>query len=271
MAIKLTVPTKWNELSTIQLKNICYQLEIYQQLVKDAPDTIELNATKLYLTIAKELLRENNYKAVRIALKEIQPKTYVPYSQFIFNSIERTRFIKSFTVNKVQYFGPDIRLRNSTIAEFAFADVAFYKWRQSKNNIWLSVLVATLYREHAQEPTEIDIRRPFLKQAVDARVDKINKLDYKTKLAIAYTYEGCRNNIAKTYPRIFPKPIETEETKKNPLPPKKYVGFGEIILDKIEGDPAKLKETNSILTYDFLSIYDKDIRDLPKKQKQWQR
>lgn len=267
MAIQLTVPTTWNQLSKKQLENICYQLEAYHQLVKDSPESINLNATKLYLQIAKELIRENPYQDVRKALNEIQPKAYVEHSKFIYTKVERTRFIPVIKVNKQAYYGPDIRMRNSTIAEFAFADVAFYKWKQTNQLIWLSVLVAALYREPATEPTEIDKRKPFLKQAVDLRADKLQKLSYKTKLAIAYTYEGCRNHIAKSYPRIFPAPIVTEETKNQPPKKQKYVGFGEIILDKIEGDPSKLTATNAVLTYDFLSIYDKDIKDLPKKQR----
>lgn len=267
MAINLTVPTNWNQLTKKQLENIAYQLEVYHQLVKDSPESINLNATKLYLQIAKELIRENNYQDVRKALNEIQPKAYVEHSKFIYQKVDRTKFVPTIKINNQLYYGPDIRMRNATIAEFAFADVAFYKWKQTNQLIWLTVLVATLYREPATKPNEIDKRKPFLKQAVDLRADKLHKLSYKTKLAIAITYDGCRNHIAAAYPRIFPKPIETEETKNQPPVQPKYVGFGEIILDKIEGDPSKLSATNAVLTYDFLSIYDKDIKDLPKKQR----
>jgi len=265
MAINLTIPTTWNELSFTQLKNIVHQLEAYQEVIKDNTYTLEEASEKLYIQISKELLRGNTQHNIKKALEELHPEAYAPLSKFIYKKVERTRFILSVKIGKEKFFGPDIRLRNTVIAEFSFADVAFYKWRQTNNNLWLSVLCATLYRERATEPTEIDKRTPFQKLAVDNRADKFQKLDFKTKLAIAYTYEGSRNHIGATFKNVFPVPIETEETKNQPPKKQTYVSFGEIINYKIEGDPSKLAITNNVLTYDFLSIYDKEIANMSKK------
>ena len=240
-------------------------MESYHNIVKDNALAVVKSSEKLYSTVVKELLRENEKDHIKIALQEILPSAYQKVSQFIYQKIERTKFIESFTLNGIKYYAPAIRLRNTTIAEFSFADSAFYKWRQTNEIIWLNVLVACLYREKASKPLEYDIRRPFLKLAVDARADALSNLNYKTKLAIAYTYEGCRNAIAENYPLIFPKPITDPEIK---TPQKQnYVSFGEIILDKIEGDPSKFAPTNAMLTTDFFSIYNKDIKDQRKKKK----
>jgi len=265
MVVNLTIPQTWNELSETQLKNIAHQLECFQTLVKDSPDAITLAATKLYYQLSKELLRHNTWQNIRIALKEIQPKAFQDLTKYLYQSVERTTFIPSVKIKNVTYHAPATRLRNSTIAEFAFADVAFYKWRQTHNNIWLSVLCATLYREEATLPTDIDIRKPFIKLAVDNCADAFQKLNPKTKLAIAYSYQGCRGHIANTYPLIFPKPIEPEEGEAPIQTKKKYISFSEIILDKIEGDPSKLEATNNILLNDFLAIYNNDIKKINKK------
>jgi len=260
--LNLTFPKSWNDLSHTQLKNISHQLESYHTLVKDSPEVEAINATTLYFQLSKEILRHNPWRSIRIALKEIQPIAFKTFTEFLFKNNTRTNFIEKVKINGVKYYAPAPRLRNSTIAEFAFIDAAYYKWKQTHNNIWLSVLCAAMYREATPELNEIDIRKPFIKQAVDVRADAFQTLDIKTRLAIAYTYEGCRQHIANTFPLIFPKPIITEDsTALN----QKYVGFGEIILDKIEGDPSKLQTTNNVMLYDFLAIYNTDIKKLSKK------
>lgn len=265
MVINLNIPQTWNDLSETQFKNIVYQLECYHTLVKDTPQALENYTTALYLQICKELLRHNPWKSIRIALKEIQPKAYNTFSKFIYSGIERTKFTPQIKINNTIYHAPDMRMRNSTIAEFAFADTAYYKWRQTKNPMWLNVLCAALYREAATSKTETDIRKPFIKQTVDKRADAFFKIDHQTKLAIAYTYEGCRGHIAKTYPLIFPKPIEVEGAA--PIKKQKYISFGEIIIEKIAGDPSKLAHTNNVMLYDFLSIYNADMKKLRKTPK----
>jgi len=266
MAVNLTIPTTWNQLSQTQLQNIVHQMQAFQEIVKDTPASLATASSKLFTQIAKELLRGNEKEYIKIALEEITPQGYAPYTKFIYDGVERTKFIPSVRIGRTTYYGPDIRYRNATIAEFAFVDAAFYKWRQTSEPMWLNVLCASLYRESAPQPTEIDIRKPFVKgKSVDDRADIFVKLNYKTKLAIAYTYEGCRNRIAKQYPNVFPAPV-IDETDPKPLPKQKYISFGAIIHDKIEGDPSKLELTNNVLATDFLSIYEKDILDMRKKK-----
>lgn len=263
MDVFLKIPTTWNQLSHQQFSNIVVQLESYHEIIKADAKAVEECSTKLYLQLAKELLRHNKISAIKTALKEIQPKAFKELTQFIYKKTERTKFKEILKIKGTAYYAPAIRLRNCTIAEFSFADAAFYKWRHTNQPIWLNVLCACLYREAAPTPTDIDLRKPFLKQAVDARADIFEHVNYKTKLAIAYTYEGSRNHISSTFPRTFPKPVVVEG--ETPIP-QKYVSFGEIILDKIKGDPAKLAITNNVFVYDFLSIIENDIKNF-KRQK----
>lgn len=266
MIVNINIPTTWNELTQKQFNNIVYQLECYQTIIKDTPQAIAKATSQLYLQICKETIRENNWKAIRWALREIQPKAFKEYIDFIYKGVERTKFTPTIKIKKHTFHAPSIRMRNSTIAEFAYVDSVYYKWRTTQQRIWLDVLCAALYREADPKPNDIDIRKPFIKQAVDARADVFLHLDYQTKVAIAYTYEGCRNYIANTFPLIFPKPIKVEGEEYKPKK-QKYVSFGEIIIDKIEGDPSKLHITNNVMLYDFLSIYNQDIKNI-RKQKQ---
>lgn len=265
MLVNISIPQTWDSLTIKQFKNIVYQLECFQTIIKDTPVAKTYATTKLYLQICKELLSSNSWKAKRWALQEIQPKEFQPHTDFIYKTIARTKFLPSVKIQRTTYYAPATRLRNSTIAEFAYIDAAFYNWRQTQNRIWLDVLCAALYRETSTVSTEIDPRKPFVKIEVDARADQFEKLDYQTKLAIAYTYEGCRNHIANTFPLIFPKPLKVEGEEAPAPKNQKYVSFGEIILDKIQGDPSKLAITNNVLLYDFLNIYNQDIKHLRKK------
>lgn len=264
MQINLSIPQKWNNLSTDQLQNIALQFHLYQEIVKDSPKTESQTAARLFLQLSKELLRGNKWQAIRVALKEMRPKAFVELTKFLYEKADRTKFIPQIKVDGSVYHSPGQRIRNITIGEFSFADAVFYKWKQTKQPIWLTVLCATLYRPAADELNDIDIRKPFVKQAVDARADIFQLLPLKTQLAIGATYEGCRNHIADTFPLIFPKPIVIEGQPKPK--PGKYVSFGEIILQKIDGDPSKLMQTNNVLAYDFLNIINNDIKNFRKQK-----
>lgn len=255
--IRLTLPTSWNQLSKKQLENIAFQIECYHFEIRDNKDAELETRTRLYISVAKEFLRGNKFHNIRIALKEIQPKEYAKLTKFIFEQNTRTFFEESIKIKGSTYFGPAVRLRNVTIGEFALADSLFYNWKQSFKVGYLNALCATLYRKSDDSATEIDKRKKFNKLLVDSDSLAFKNVNYKTKLAIAYSYEGCRNNFIDTYKNIFPKKQHSQPTLKS-----KYTPFGEIILDKIKGDPSKLQTTQNLLASDFLAIYDKDIRDL---------
>ena len=255
--IHLILPTSWNELSKKQLENICFQLECYHFEIKDNQESELEIRTRLYFAIAKEFLRNNSWKNIRYALSEIQPKEYAVLTKFIFEKNTRTKFDASLKIKGVNYYGPDLRLRNVTIGEFSFEDSLYYNWKHSFNILYLNALCATLFRIKSNSIKETDKRQRFNKLLVDTNAKHFVNVPYKTKLAIAYTYEGCRNNFIDTYKNIFPKKEVNQPTLKS-----KYTPFGEIILDKIKGDPSKLITTQNLLATDFLAIYDKDIRDL---------
>lgn len=255
--IKLTLPTSWNELSKKQLENIAFQIECYHYAVRDNKETELEIRTRLYITVSKEFLRGNSWQNIRIALKEIQPKGYTVLTSFIYKKNTRTLFEEKLKINGVIYYGPSVRLRNVTIGEFSFADALYYNWKHSFNITYLNALCATLFRVKGKSLEETDKRQRFNKLLVDTNAKAFENVSYKTKLAIAYTYEGCRNHFIDTYKNIFPKQETNQPTLKS-----KYTPFGEIILDKIKGDPSKLKTTQNLLATDFLAIYDKDIRDL---------
>ncbi len=263
--VNVNMPAGWNDLSFQQLDNIAHQFHCYNEIIKDNVELLERTSQRLYYQVTKELLRGNSWFATRKVLREVHPKEYVPFTKFIYEGVDRTKFRPFVKLKGTVYHAPDTRLRNITIGEFSFVDAAFYQWTQTNNPIWLNVLCASLYREASSSPSDIDIRKRFLKQAVDRRADVFESFSLKKKLGIAKSYEGCRNHVANSFPRIFPKPVKIEGVE-NPVK-KRYVSFGQVILNKIEGDPSKLESSNNTNMYDFLSIIDADIDRIKKMKK----
>lgn len=81
----------------------------------------------------------------------------------------------------------------------------------------LDKLIATLYRQPKDsfDPhADRDIRIPLSDQGMKWRLQIVARMDMETKLSVLMWFEGCRSHIQRSFPRIFPKPDESE--KKSP-------------------------------------------------------
>lgn len=265
MRLNIKLSTSWNDLSRKQLENISLFIHYHHLQVKDLEDQskhLEAN-TWLYYCVIKELLKVNNLIKRHFALKMIPVREYSSYCTFIFKSNLRTKFIPYYIISGKRYFAPHFRLKNCTIGEFAFADSVYYRWKETNNEVLLSLLCSILYRPQSTTPTDIDIRKPFSKILSETNADQWQKVTLKKRLAIATTFEGCRNYIVSIYPNIFPK--STSKTKTNFKP--KYVPFGELISAKIEFDPSKLEKVQNLLVNEFFSIYERELIEIKKRPK----
>ncbi len=266
MRINITTPTTWNELSPKQLGNICVALHINHLEVKDLEEGDERNLaanTKMYYYVAKEMIRGNNWLKRFLALKNIPVRHYIPLTKFIFAKRDRTKFIPSVKIKRTVYHAPHFRLKNSTMGEFAFADMVYYQWMETNNEVFLSLLCASLYRPASQNPTDIDIRKPFDKLLAENHADAWQTVPMSVRLAIACTFEGCRNHIVSIYPHIFPKSTPNKNKKWKP----RYVPFGELISAKIDYDPSKLATVQNLMVNEFFSIYERELIEISKKPK----
>ena len=266
IGINIKIPQKWNDLSEKQLQGVASALEYYRNLPEEKQkDGFHLK--KLYLHLIKELIRENNWFKVRIALRQIPPSEFPEHIQFLLNQNSRHLFSEKLKIKKENYFPPGVRMQNVKMKEFSFADSLFYNWREKKDNRYLDLLCATLYRRKKGK-SQIDYRRPFEKIITEKEVVKFKKIKLSKKLAIAYAYEGSRNYIISLYPHVFPKPIESaqdpEEQKTITKPT--YTPFGKLLHFKVNFDPSKIKETENLNIHEFLSIYENELAELEKQK-----
>lgn len=265
--LNIRLPESWNELSEKQLEEISFALDYYHRFIDLHPEEVrEFYNYNLYVRLVKNMLRENNFIKVWIALRQLPPEEYQEYVQFLIQGVNRTKFLKPFLLGGKMHYPPMDRLQNITIEEFGYLDTAYYYWRTTKQEKYLNILCAALYRRSDFKTlfkfvpkNEKDIRKAFDKIYVGPAVTKFQKLDIKKRVAIGTIYEGCRNYIAKLYPNVFPKPPEKDPNDKTPTPKPVYTPFGQLITNKIKYDTSKLKSTQALNIHEFLSVYENEL------------
>lgn len=269
----IKIAKSWNQLNEAQLCSLATALDSYHRLrEKETEETKYINYSRLYLCLIKNLLRTNNFGKVLIALKQIPPEEYKDHVKFLFEEVTRTKFLPAFKLKGKLYFPPGDRLQNITIKEFSFADSLYYNWRKSNDDRYLDMLCATLYRQgdykwllSSLPKNEIDIRKNFNKVFIEKDAPVFKKLSKKKKLAIAFTYEGCRNYVVKQYPHVFPEPPR-EEKKKMKKSRQSYTPFGKLLHFKIQFDHSKLEAVQSLNIHDFFGPYENELIEMKNKK-----
>lgn len=259
MDIKINIPTTWNELSLNQAKNISYILYCNQRATINLPDQAMATQTVAYINCIKELLRENKFKALRIALMEITVKAYRPYVEFLFKQVNLQEFPEKFQKNKTLY-GPAFRLRNLTIEEFSFADSLYFRWKTTNQEKYLNLLCSVLYRETANLPSKTDKREAYNRLLAEQNYQYFADMPKKEKIVVSFAFEGSRNHLVSLYPNVFPK----QKAQANSNDSQKYTPFGELIASKINYDQSKLEVTNRTNIYSFFSVYENELKQLKK-------
>jgi hypothetical protein len=261
--IHLNIPQSWNQLSQKQAKNISYFIHCMHRSASNNPELTQTYQALTYIKCAKELLRNNTYKALRTALKELTLKAYQPFVGFLFKDVELQEFPESFKSKNILY-GPSTRLRNVSIEEFSFADALYFRYKTLNDVKYLDLLCSTLYRPKSTKPLDTDLRTPYSRQNAERQYTYFKDLPLKEKIVVCYAFEGSRNHIVSQFPNVFPKRESDKDTKP------KYVPFGKLISAKINYDVAKLKEANSTNIYAFFALYENELIELkkvkPKKQ-----
>ena len=256
----------WNELTEKQLQEIAAALQSYRINIDRFPSqTSEFNL-KLYFQLIKNLLRTNNAVKVWIALRQIPPEEYSEHVQFLLEGINRTKFPEAFKIKRNTFYPPGNRLANLTLKEFSFTDSLWYYWREKKDDRYLDLLCATLYRSGIGANAEYDARKAYIRNLVEEDVKLFSSVSKKKKLAIGYAYEGSRNYIVKQYPNIFPKapqpPKGEQEEEQEPIRKPIYTPFGKLVDHKIGFDPYKKREVLEMNIHDFFQTYENELIEM---------
>jgi len=224
---KLSLPTKWNELTPGQFRHIA--MLSLQQLT---PTEFKLKAALLLLGITVEPVPENNLKGESCYYVRHEKNTYLLSTyqlmaiaepmKFLFDIVETAeghnyqlhcklfrQLIPEIEVAGHTFYGPDDALTNILFKEYVRAETYFAEFLSKKDKASADRLIATMYRPQAKyyNPADVnfsgDRREPINDFLIENRAKVISKLDDVTRQAILMWYEGCKHFLSTKYARVF--------------------------------------------------------------------
>lgn len=251
--IKIILPKSWNELSIQQLERIAL-------LFHTTSPGLNFDLKILFILLDVKWWHYLEKAKIRIVLWNVPISEIRNNYSFIYTKIDRTHFAPflkiplTYKSNPKCFFAPQDRIANLTSREFAVADDLHIKWRETKNIEYLQYLASVLY-------TPSKIRPVFDKNQLHTKAEIFKNIPLKKLLAMELTYFGCKKNIEKRFPKVFPKPIVGAEQ------PKKKYGFGKIILSMAKGDLSKVETIEKVNIYTFLEQFEEDLITASKNKK----
>ena len=247
MKINLNIPTSWNALNSRQLKKIAYYSQSnLSGVFFDYKVFIALLDVKWWQLYKK-------WKAIK-TIKNVGFSTLKQHYSWFSNNLSLTTFIPTIKTKDHLLHAPANRINNLTVNEFSHADDLFIGWHNKKDYEYLHYLAAVLYRELDTNGKRV----LFDKTELDQRANALKKLDKKTLLAIALSYQGSRTYLVAQFPLVFPKPKD-KATTKTPT----HSGFGRIVLHLSGGKFGTHNETKNTNVYTFLSEFEEQIKQKP--------
>lgn len=243
MAVKLIIPTSWNELNQKQFEKMAVFLTTAEpSLVRDIRLFKILVNAKWWQFILKGKLT--------YFLKQVPYSEWKKHLHFLLKENNRTVFEPIIKVQNKTYYAPMDRIQNLTADEFAVADDLHIRYRETKNIEFLQYLFHVLYQEQEQ-------RVLFVKNNLPKLINK--NIPVKTLLATELAYFGSKNHIVSKFKKAFPKSSKKSNGART--------GFGKVIQKMAKDDLFKapvIKQTN---IYEFLTQFQDDIETIQKAKK----
>jgi hypothetical protein len=207
--LELLFPENWNEMTAQQLLFVGENWEAYLQLMK-LGEPLGFAKAKLFIRlIGLEELDDTRTKAkikkIDEALKIMDELTaekkqeLLQFTDFIFEKIDLTENkLKVVTTGTKRLYGLADGLNDMLFGEFIFTENYFLKYTESRNEMDLIKLVATLYK-----PAVKNKRIGLDGFDFEANIKEVSKFRYGYLSAIYLHYAGCREAFAKRYNLVF--------------------------------------------------------------------
>lgn len=267
--IRITLPTKWNDLSPFQLQLIGRLLYSKRQFEGDLFRSI------LVAILFVPKLRPVYFFKMFMVLRRVTFKELHHYADFVFNHDDHlTRFPEFFKVkaglfSRRKIYGPAMRLSNITINELSYADAFYFNWMIEGKNDDLRRLVACLYRQSGEGSSKKDRRDSFDKLLLPDNAKLTDKIPLHEMYIVALAYQGSRELIKKRYPYVFPKKSSTAKPEAKPSKPR-YTPFSKIVqsmaMDEVQVF-GNLQQTENVLATQFLEVYNETLIRQSKQPK----
>lgn len=241
--MNITVARSWQELNQWQLEEI---IDLYLHYFDKAPE--KAFGKMIIILFQKNKGFWNRLKLWKI-IRQVPISTLSEFGDFLLQPPKLHSFPEVEGLRK-----PADRLGDLPIKQFSFMDQFFHQWMETKTDIALRRLCASVYR----------LNESFDEQKLTEIAKLTDKISRKQRQVIGFTYMSCYHHIADSFPVVFPKPKEKpgDENKKQKSKPK-HQPFSEIILNIVMHEEAQplgnLHESNSTRIYEFMNVLSKII------------
>ncbi len=246
--MKFTIATTWNDLNDWQLQKIAKLI-----LMSDTKQVLSFWLV-YYLFIEKPTIW-NHIKLGKLLLS-VPLKELYPYTTFLVEKTDRTKFPEYLNYGTLRLKGPNDRLSNLSIDQFSLVDILYYRWSTNKEEIELNRFVSALYT-----PEDKIFSR---NETALTHSQFVTTIPLDQKLAILLAYIGSREYLTSSYPHIFPKSKAKTKEKSS------YHSF-DLIINKMSlsvpqpfGNYYKTKEAK---LYDFMTLYATQLQEQKEKDK----
>ncbi len=253
----VSLPGNWNELTELQLLYIGKRWLAWKELIQN---NISLQTEKAALFL--QLIQNKNsrqIKKIAEVLSHIEDDIDVNIldtTSFLFEKLDLTKnLLPSVSIGPFKkLYGPGDRLKNISIDELSFAFHFYGMYNKTKDNKYLNLLFAVLYRPY--DKTGIvrgDSREPFNNHLIEDNEKRTKKVSQAYKQATLIFFMGCIEYMEKKFPHVFKRADEAELKKPgnsslmNVIISVSGGKFGEFDKTKSQNAYVVLTELNSIL------------------------
>lgn len=198
-----TAPADWNECTKEDLINISKTVRAGYSVIQ-SEIYLALKLFKIPIRLFSKLSAEDKFAIVSLCKfvenERILDKNLIPSFRFIFQ----------------KYFGPSDEYDNIEGLEFAYTELCYTRYIETKQLQYLEDLCAILYRPRKYFNVKNDIRKDFFVRESNNRSKKFKSLPHHLKFSIFLNYEAWRNWLISEHPNIFPKIQIQEDSEDEP-------------------------------------------------------
>lgn len=235
--IKIKLPKSWNELTNDQLEQMAL---LFSSGMKG----------KIFDVNVFKILMGGNSNTVGLVLADVPLSELKMHYDFIYDKNDRTVFIKQLKIAGKEYYSPADRFNNISIEEYSLAEDLHFQWREKRDRTYLEYMAAVLYvPAYGKRPIfEKELLEDMAKPFKDVKIEKL--------LAMEMAFAGCKNNLVKRFPKVYPPAKNTNAAKKE------NYGFSKVILQMAGGKFGSHNETKQTNVFTFHEDFQETLKQI---------
>lgn len=249
---RVSVPSKWNELTRKQLEKVAGLLAQEQKSVY----SFRLKVLEVLAKLSKmRLFQIGSERLVDI----------FPFVEWVEKDIDLTdNKVLEIKSKGVKFMGPIGDFSSLSCGEWTDADEAYLDYMASQKPESLDRLMAILYRERDKKMNpknplwKNDYRLAYSEATVKGRIPYMAKIEMPTKLAVLFWWKGCRQEWESVFERVFKDKGAGHES----------FGWQETVMKLSGAEFGDLEKTQNTAMYKLMLKMEITIKDDEYQQQQ---